>query len=101
MGRAIVADALRGVDPAGARAAEQETNWRTGYLVHFRRLVEAGLGDREDALRIARDGLASLHSRMVVRDEGQDVPLEEWTNDEPAKKFGSVRMADATIDAFV
>ena len=76
MGRAVVADALRGVDPAGARAAEQETNWRTGYLVHFRRLVEAGLGDREDALRIARDGLASLHSRMVVRAEGQDVPLE-------------------------
>ena len=28
VGRAVVADALRAVDPAGARAAEQETNWR-------------------------------------------------------------------------
>ena len=32
VGRAVVADALRGVDPTGARAAEQETVWRTGYL---------------------------------------------------------------------
>ena len=31
-------------DPTGARAAEQATDWRTDYLVHFRRLVEAGLG---------------------------------------------------------
>lgn len=101
MGRAVVADALRGVDPAGARAAEQETNWRTGYLVHFRRLVEAGLGDREDALRIARDGLASLHSRMVVRAEGQDVPLEEWTVEKPAKTFGTAEVvgrADAECE---
>jgi hypothetical protein len=42
LGRAVVADALRPVDPVGAFGAEQETNWRSGYLVHFRRLVEAG-----------------------------------------------------------
>ena len=46
VGRAVVADALRPVDAAGARAAEQETAWRSDYLVHFRRLVEAGLGRR-------------------------------------------------------
>ena len=28
VGRQVVADALRAVDPAGARSAEQETNWR-------------------------------------------------------------------------
>ena len=43
MGRAVVADALRSSDPTGARAAEQATHWRSDYLVHFRRLVEAGL----------------------------------------------------------
>jgi 8-oxo-dGTP pyrophosphatase MutT (NUDIX family) len=53
LGRAVVADALRPVDPAGALAAGQETNWRAGYLVHFRRLVEAGLASREAAVRIA------------------------------------------------
>jgi hypothetical protein len=39
LGRAVVADALRPVDPAGALGAEHETNWRSGYLVHFRRLI--------------------------------------------------------------
>ena len=39
--RRVVADALRKVDPVGARAAENETNWRRGYLTHFSRLVEA------------------------------------------------------------
>ena len=66
LGRAVVADALRPVDPAGALAAEQETNWRSGYPTHFRRLIEAGLASRPAALRIAAAGLASLHERMQV-----------------------------------
>jgi hypothetical protein len=64
LGKAVVADALRPVDPAGARGAEQETNWRAGYLTHFRRLVEAGVASRAAALSVAGDGLASLHDRM-------------------------------------
>ena len=39
----MVADALRPVDPAGAKAAEEERDWRRRYLGHFRRLIEAGL----------------------------------------------------------
>jgi len=66
LGRAVVADALRPVDPAGALSAEQETNWRSGYLVHFRRLVESGLASKTAALSVARDGLSSLHTRMRV-----------------------------------
>ena len=66
LGRAVVADALRPVDPVGALGAEQETNWRSGYLIHFRRLVEAGLASKAAALSIARDGLGSLHARMRV-----------------------------------
>ena len=53
LGRAVVADALRPVDPAGARGAEQETNWRSGYLAHFRHLVEAGLASKAAALSVA------------------------------------------------
>ena len=67
LGRAVVADALRPVDPVGALGAEQETNWRSGYLIHFRRLVEAGLTSKAAALSVARDGLGSLHTRMRVR----------------------------------
>jgi hypothetical protein len=78
LGRAVVADALRGVDPVGAQAAERETNWRQGYLDHFRRLVEAGLlRDGEAAVDVARAGLESLHSRMRSVSEAGEVPLGE------------------------
>ena len=52
-GRAVIADALEVVDPVGARAVRDEANWRTGYPLHFRRLVEAGLGTAADAVGIA------------------------------------------------
>jgi hypothetical protein len=67
LGRAVVADALRPVEPASAAGAEQEQNWRSGYLIHFRRLVEAGLSSKAAALSIAQAGLGSLHARMRVR----------------------------------
>lgn len=76
VGRAVVADALRGTDPVGARAAEHETNWRSGYLLHFRRLVEAGLISADAGRTIAAEGLASLHERMRVQPPGgAEVPL--------------------------
>jgi hypothetical protein len=78
LGRGVVADALRPVDPAGALAAEQETNWRAGYLVHFRRLVEAGLAAPGAAVRIAGAGLDSLHARMRVADAAGEHGLDRW-----------------------
>jgi hypothetical protein len=78
LGRAVVADALRPVDAAGALGAEQETNWRSGYLVHFRRLVEAGLASKGAALSIARDGVGSLHARMRVSGpDGEETGLDD------------------------
>ncbi|GAB3074193.1 hypothetical protein GCM10027080_17120 [Pedococcus soli] len=78
LGRAVVADALREVDPVGAHAAERETNWRQGYLVHFRRMVEAGLlRDGEAAVDVARSGLDSLRSRMRCATARGEVPLGE------------------------
>ena len=87
-GRAVVADALRAADPVGAASAERETNWRQGYLPHFRRLVEAGLQSPEAARVIARDGLASLHERMRWNDEHGDHPLTE-AFDAEATELGS------------
>ncbi len=66
LGAGVVADALRPVNPAGALGAEHEAKWRTGYLTHFRRLVEAGLPSKDAAVSVARDGLDSLHRRMRV-----------------------------------
>jgi hypothetical protein len=70
LGRAVVAEALGRVDPAGARGAEHEANWRAGYLAHFRRLIEAGLASRQAAVSLARDGLESLYRRMRVAGPG-------------------------------
>src|SRR5215472_10094967 len=84
LGRAVVADALREVDPSGAAAAEREADWRTGYLAHYRRLVEAGLASTAAALSIARNGLDSLHRRMrVLSADGAEAGLETLLS-EPA-----------------
>ncbi|MDK3257501.1 hypothetical protein [Blastococcus capsensis] len=79
LGRAVVADALRPVDAAGALAAEHETNWRAGYLTHFRRLVEAGLPSAEGARSIADSGLTSLHARMRVVGADGETGLDALT----------------------
>jgi hypothetical protein len=95
LGRGVVADALRAVDPIGARSAESATNWRHDYLLHFRRLVEAGLPAREAALSIARDGLASLHARMRFRADGEagEQPLDAAFAAEP----GGPPLVTATV----
>ena len=73
----MIADALRRTDPAGALGAEQETNWRSGYLTHFRRLIEAGLSSPDAALAIAADGLASVHGRMrAVLTDAEETGLD-------------------------
>lgn len=79
VGRSVVAAALSEVDPAGSRAARQESGWRSNYLLHFRRLVEAGIGSSEAAVGIARSGLDALLTRMVVNSGGDEVGLADWS----------------------
>lgn len=71
--RTILADALRKADPVGARAVDNETNWRRNYLIHFRRAVEAGIGDAPAAHTIAAEGLRSAHDLMRF----DDVPIDD------------------------
>jgi hypothetical protein len=93
VGRAVVAEALATVDPPGARAAERETNWRSGYIKHLRRATEAGLASREAALSIARDGLTAVHGRMVVADgDGTDQPLEVLRSAPAARRLTTHRV---------
>jgi hypothetical protein len=76
MGRQAVAAALAAVDPVGALATERETSWRSGYVNHFRRLVEAGLGSAADWDAIAAAGLDALHGGLVVVDsDGGEQPM--------------------------
>ncbi|BCY14008.1 hypothetical protein [Actinoplanes sp. L3-i22] len=91
LGRAVVADALRPVDPAAAAAAERETDWRRGYPRHFRALVEAGLSaDGAAGYEIAEAGLLSLQSRMrYVRDDGE-FTLAQALLAEPERPYESI-----------
>src|SRR4051812_44022414 len=82
-GRAVVAAALRPVDAVGAASAERETNWRQGYLPHFRRVVEAGLATPAAAQTMARAGLEALHERMQWATADGDQPLTTAFAPEP------------------
>jgi hypothetical protein len=96
LGKAVVADALRRVDPAGARGAEQEANWRSGYLTHFRRLVEAGVASRAAALSAAGDGLGSLHDRMRLRwPDGAETELDAVLKAPALASCGTLSVAGA------
>lgn len=89
-----MADALREVDPVGALDAEQETNWRTGYLVHFRRLVEAGLTSKDAAVSVARGGLESLYRQMRVAQEGdQETGLDTLLTSPAQRQFATVTVS--------
>ncbi|KQY56004.1 hypothetical protein ASD11_16115 [Aeromicrobium sp. Root495] len=81
-GRAVLADALRKADPVGARAVEHETSWRRNYLEHFRRAVEAGIGDAAAARSVAAEGLRSATEQMrydevPLASAIETVPLEQ------------------------
>jgi hypothetical protein len=77
LGRAVVADALRSVDPVGAIGVERETNWRSGYPVHFRRVLEAGVASRQAAVTVAADGLRAVRQRMQYRQpDGREESLD-------------------------
>src|SRR5882724_10599472 len=96
LGRAVVADALGRVDQAGALAASRESNWRAGYLPHFRRLVEAGLASGQAAVSVARDGLASLHQRMrVISPDGAESGLNSLISAAGRQELATVTVAGA------
>jgi hypothetical protein len=99
LGREVVADALRPVDPAGARAAEQETAWRSRYVGHFRRQVEAGLGAPQDWLAMASAGLASVADRMVVVRDGADAPVRALLTDAPGRELRTTEVTGTAAPA--
>ena len=91
VGREVVADALRQVDPVGAQQAERETSWRAGYLSHFRRLVEAGLSSSEAAVTLAAAGLTSARERLEVVD-APGTSLAEWAGSPAADPVETVEL---------
>jgi hypothetical protein len=92
IGREVVAAALGAVDPVGARACAEETSWRSRYLLHFRRLVEAGLPTPEAWQAIARAGLEAVRDRMVVADDSGDRPLAALAGETGARDLETLEV---------
>jgi hypothetical protein len=64
-GKAILADAVRSTDADVARGIERTSDWRKRYIEPFTQTVIAGAKNTKDALRIAVDGLDSLHEHLT------------------------------------
>ncbi len=75
-GRAVVADALRAVDPALADQVLGVRDWRRGYLAPYREMTRRALVDPGAATTISADGLAAVHARFCFRRGAQELPLE-------------------------
>jgi hypothetical protein len=90
--REVVAEALRPVDALGADAAERETAWRSRYLLHFRRLVEAGLPSPDAWCAIADAGLDAVRRRLVVAAEGGDRPLSSLASAPAARSLDTLEV---------
>lgn len=73
--RAVIADALRPVDPAAARRVEAIKDWRSDYLPAIRELVAVAAANPTAAVDVSREGLRSLHERFVWAGDGEDEPL--------------------------
>lgn len=74
--RTILAAAAGAVSSQAANAIRQTRNWRKGYVGHFHRLVELGLGSPDDAVAIARAGLAATRDEFVFHGDGGDLTID-------------------------
>jgi hypothetical protein len=102
LGRTVLSRALAEVDPVGALAAEQETNWRSGYLDHFHRATVAGLDDADAWRTIAAAGLAAVDDTLRWADrDGDERPLRDAGDVPAARQLTTVEVAgDATPSGF-
>ena len=72
----VFADAARNVDGGLAESIEKEAGWRKNYHRYVRVLVELGARSTKDALRIAADGLASLHNNLSFLRDGEEMQID-------------------------
>lgn len=87
VGKRVFADAARNVDASLADSIEREADWRKHYFRYVRVLVEMGALSAKNALRIASDGLASLHDNLVFIRGGDEQPIDAAYERHTASEF--------------
>jgi hypothetical protein len=76
-GQAILADAVRAVDPDLAARIEKTTDWRKRYIAPFTDTVVSGAVSAKNAIRVAVDGLDSLHEHLTFVRGDRELRLDE------------------------
>lgn len=79
--KGIVVDAARAADADLASRIESSGTWRVAYLAAIRDITLRTAEHPDDAVPIARAGLASTHERMVLDDGITETPLAQWDVD--------------------
>ena len=88
-GRAVWADAVRGIDTALAARIEQAGDWRTAYVPHVVEVTAAGTRDPAAAVTVARAGLSSLKERMRFERDGDVASVPEAVAEGKGPAFGT------------
>ncbi|SFR55441.1 hypothetical protein SAMN05216203_1341 [Marinobacter daqiaonensis] len=95
--RVILTAAAGAVSEDAANAVQGTRNWRKEYVTHFHHLVELGLASPENALGIARTGLAETHRQFVFSTQQGDASLDEAMA-QPDTPFGTLTINGRSPD---
>jgi len=80
--RAVFAEATRACAPDVARAIDSSSKWHRDYVARLVDIEAASAASPKNALRLAADGIAAVHDRMVFSREDGEVPvgraIEMW-----------------------
>ena len=85
--RAVFADATRASAPDVAHAIDSSGKWRSDYVARLVDIEAASAAAPKNALRVAADGLAAVHERMVFARDGQEVAVGHAITDLRAPRF--------------
>ena len=90
--RAVLADATRATAPDVASAIERSAKWHQDYVRHVVAVESVSACSAKAASVVARDGLDSLHRRLVFARGGTEAPLSD-----ARKTAAQVQFETATV----
>ncbi len=98
-GRRILAAALRGLDEAAAERCLAERDWRHGYPLHLRRLVELQAAQPQATVASCRAGLNAAWQELVFMRDGHTLPLREAMASPAADALQTLRLSGSGAGA--
>lgn len=91
--RAVLADAVRAVDPDAAREIDLAPDWHRSYARHLRTVEAVTARSGKAALTVAADGLDALRNRMVFVRDGVETSVAQALAAHRTPHFETVSVA--------